>query len=99
MGCSCSNCSCSRPKPNGSEPPAHNAKRDYEHKRAALVVLAKAPRPRLVKTRLCPPLEPEQAAALYECMLDDVLEAVHRLPGAQAAAVTRNEAGTPGAGG
>jgi rSAM/selenodomain-associated transferase 1 len=43
-------------------------------KRSALVVLAKAPRPRLVKTRLCPPLEPEQAAALYECMLDDVLE-------------------------
>lgn len=42
--------------------------------RAALVVFAKAPRPRLVKTRLCPPLEPEQAAALYECMLDDVLE-------------------------
>jgi len=34
-----------------------------------------------------------------QAVLDDVLEAVHRLPGAQAAAVTRNEAGTPGAGG
>jgi len=38
------------------------------------VVFAKAPRPRLVKTRLCPPLDPEQAASLYECMLADVLE-------------------------
>ena len=34
-----------------------------------------------------------------QAVLDDVLEAVHRLPGAQAAAVTRNEAGTPSAGG
>jgi len=41
---------------------------------SALVVFAKAPRPGFVKTRLCPPLELEQAAALYECMLDDVLE-------------------------
>lgn len=42
---------------------------------AALVVFAKAPRPGEVKTRLCPPFSPEQAAALYACMLDDVLEA------------------------
>ena len=41
--------------------------------RAALVVFAKEPRPGLVKTRLCPPFEPEQAARLYRCMLDDVL--------------------------
>ena len=41
----------------------------------ALVVFAKAPRPGAVKTRLCPPLRPEQAAALYACMLDDVLAA------------------------
>jgi rSAM/selenodomain-associated transferase 1 len=41
----------------------------------ALLVFAKEPRPGEVKTRLCPPLAPAQAAALYACMLDDVLEA------------------------
>ena len=41
---------------------------------SALVVFAKAPLPGLVKTRLCPPLDLEQAADLYSCMLDDVLE-------------------------
>ena len=39
-----------------------------------VVVFAKAPDPGRVKTRLCPPLSPEQAADLYVCMLDDVLE-------------------------
>jgi hypothetical protein len=37
--------------------------------------MAKAPRPGLVKTRMCPPLTQQQAAELYSCMLDDVLEA------------------------
>jgi rSAM/selenodomain-associated transferase 1 len=41
----------------------------------ALVIFAKAPRPGFVKTRMCPPLTPEQAATFYACMLDDVLEA------------------------
>lgn len=40
----------------------------------ALLVFGKIPRPGLVKTRMTPPLAPEQAAALYACMLDDVLE-------------------------
>ncbi len=39
------------------------------------VVLAKEPRPGLVKTRLCPPLTYDQAADLYACMLADVLSA------------------------
>ncbi len=43
-----------------------------------LVVFAKAPRPGQVKTRLCPPLTPWQAAELYACMLDDVLAASAR---------------------
>lgn len=38
-----------------------------------IVVFAKAPRPGRVKTRLCPPLSPDQAADLYRCMLADVL--------------------------
>ncbi len=40
----------------------------------ALIVMAKWPEPGAVKTRLCPPLRPEEAAALYEAMLRDVLE-------------------------
>jgi len=40
----------------------------------AIAVFAKLPRPGQVKTRLCPPFSPEQAASLYACMLDDVLE-------------------------
>lgn len=46
--------------------------------RRALVVFAKAPRPGHVKTRMCPPLDLAQAAELYSCMLDDVLEASAR---------------------
>jgi uncharacterized protein len=38
-----------------------------------VVVFAKRPVPGAVKTRMCPPLLPEQAAALYAAMLDDVL--------------------------
>lgn len=45
---------------------------------AAVVVFAKDPRAGLVKTRLCPPFSPEEAAELYACMLDDVLEATAR---------------------
>jgi hypothetical protein len=40
-----------------------------------LVVFAKAPRPGAVKTRMTPPLAPEEAADLYRCMLEDVLAA------------------------
>ena len=46
--------------------------------RGVLVVFAKRPEPGFVKTRLCPPLRPEQAAELYACMLDDVLVASAR---------------------
>lgn len=38
-----------------------------------IVVFAKRPEPGAVKTRMCPPLSPGQAAALYTAMLDDVL--------------------------
>jgi rSAM/selenodomain-associated transferase 1 len=40
-----------------------------------LVVFAKAPRPGRVKTRMCPPLSPVEAAEFYAAMLADVLEA------------------------
>lgn len=41
--------------------------------RGWLSVFAKAPQPGRVKTRMCPPLSLEQAAALYDAMLADVL--------------------------
>jgi uncharacterized protein len=44
------------------------------------MVLAKAPAPGRVKTRLCPPFEPEQAARLAEAALVDTLRAVAATP-------------------
>lgn len=41
---------------------------------AALVVMAKAPRAGHVKTRLCPPLAPAEAAALADAFLRDALD-------------------------
>lgn len=49
----------------------------------ALLVVAKAPVPGLAKTRLCPPVTPEQAAELAAASLLDTLDAVHSTPGAQ----------------
>ena len=40
-----------------------------------IIVFAKAPAPGRVKTRLCPPLSPKQAAALYAAFVKDTLEA------------------------
>jgi rSAM/selenodomain-associated transferase 1 len=42
--------------------------------------MAKAPVPGAVKTRLCPPLTPEQAAELSRCFLLDTLDRVVALP-------------------
>jgi len=41
--------------------------------KCALAVMAKAPRPGKVKTRLSPPLSPEQASALNACFLRDTV--------------------------
>ena len=45
--------------------------------------MAKAPRPGEVKTRLCPPLLPADAAVLYRCFLLDKIAAVGALANAQ----------------
>lgn len=45
-----------------------------------MVVLAKAPTPGRVKTRLCPPFTPEQAARLAMAALTDTLSAVGAVP-------------------
>jgi glycosyltransferase A (GT-A) superfamily protein (DUF2064 family) len=47
-----------------------NARRDA----CAIAVMAKAPRSGFVKTRLCPPLRPEEAAALGRAFLRDTTE-------------------------
>jgi rSAM/selenodomain-associated transferase 1 len=47
----------------------------------ALVVMAKAPVPGRAKTRLCPPLDPAQAATIAEAALADTLQAVAWTPG------------------
>jgi uncharacterized protein len=45
----------------------------------ALAVMAKAPRPGKVKTRLCPPLSLDQSAALNICFLKDTAENLAQL--------------------
>lgn len=45
-------------------------------RRPGILVIAKAPEPGRVKTRLCPPCTPEEAAALAEASLVDTLAAV-----------------------
>ena len=47
----------------------------------AVAVMAKAPRAGAVKTRLCPPLSPREAAALARCFLRDRVAQVRELTG------------------
>ena len=47
---------------------------------AQVLVLAKAPLPGRVKTRLCPPLTPEGAAQVAAAALEDTLDAVRAVP-------------------
>jgi hypothetical protein len=48
----------------------------------SLLVVAKRPAAGQTKTRLCPPLTAEAAAALYECFLYDKLDIMRAVPGA-----------------
>src|SRR2546428_424026 len=50
--------------------------------RVAVAIMAKAPKPGEVKTRLCPPLSLEEAASLYDCFLRDKVAQVRALGGA-----------------
>lgn len=48
----------------------------------AVMIMAKKPQEGMVKTRLCPPLSPAQATALYHCFLCDKIAQVRSLSGA-----------------
>jgi len=48
-----------------------------------LLVVAKQPAPGKTKTRLCPPLTPNQAADLYDCFLHDTLDLMRKVPDVQ----------------
>ena len=53
-----------RPSPAASRHPSDSA----------LIIFAKAPIPGQVKTRLCPPLTPDEAASLHGSVVLDMLE-------------------------
>jgi rSAM/selenodomain-associated transferase 1 len=61
--------------------------------RGRILVLAKAPVPGRVKTRLCPPCTPHEAAALAAAALTDTLAAVVATPAAWATVVLQGEPG------
>lgn len=62
-------------------PPTGNATpQNSRAPRPLLIIFAKEPVPGQVKTRLCPPLAPEDAARLYSRFLEDVLEEMAQLP-------------------
>jgi uncharacterized protein len=50
-----------------------------EEVRSAVAIMAKAPQPGQVKTRLCPPLSHGEAAQLYQCFLLDKIAQVNAL--------------------
>ena len=60
---------------------------------AALIVLAKEPRPGQVKTRLCPPCTPQEAAVLAEAALVDTLAAAAATAAARHVLVLDGEPG------
>lgn len=55
------------------------------HTTVGVAIMAKAPRAGAVKTRLCPPLSPRQAAALARCFLRDRIAQLRDLRGASPA--------------
>ncbi len=59
----------------------------------ALIVIAKSPAPGRVKTRLCPPCSPWQAASIAEAALRDTLAAVAATPASRRALVLDGEPG------
>jgi uncharacterized protein len=63
--------------------PSRGGRADDRCVERVLIVLAKSPAPGRVKTRLCPPATPQQAADLAAAALADTLAAAHRVRGAR----------------
>jgi uncharacterized protein len=63
--------------------------------RRQLLVIAKAPVPGRVKTRLCPPCTPEQAAAVAAAALADTLDALSVTPAVRRTLVVHGEYAAP----
>ncbi|HBP89101.1 MAG TPA: TIGR04282 family arsenosugar biosynthesis glycosyltransferase [Nitrospirales bacterium] len=86
--------------PSGNPPAAHRPRRQHQGQgetrrslppaSAAIIVFAKAPVAGQVKTRLCPPLTPDEAASLHGSLVLDILERCQSLKG-----YDRILAGTP----
>jgi rSAM/selenodomain-associated transferase 1 len=55
------------------------ADRTADEPRSAVAIMAKAPQPGQVKTRLCPPLSYGEAAQLYQCFLLDKIAQLNAL--------------------
>ncbi len=72
----------SRKRPPGSSQQGHGRKQPAaQPNSAALIVFAKAPIEGYVKTRLCPPLAPDEAASLHGSLVLDLLERCQSLQG------------------
>ncbi|MGB0911800.1 MAG: TIGR04282 family arsenosugar biosynthesis glycosyltransferase [Nitrospirales bacterium] len=73
---------------SGKHPPKKKPKRHkgghskpLQPAEAALIIFTKSPVPGLVKTRLCPPLAPDEAATLHGSLVLDTLERTRNLQG------------------
>ncbi|HVX42368.1 MAG TPA: TIGR04282 family arsenosugar biosynthesis glycosyltransferase [Mycobacteriales bacterium] len=62
---------------------------------ATILILAKAPVPGRVKTRLCPPCSPEEAARIAAAALADTLDAVRAIPGVRKVIAADGELSAP----
>ena len=67
------------PARHGPRGPRHG-RRSPMRSGTTLIVIAKSPQPGRVKTRLCPPCTPEEAARLAEAALADTLEVIAAVP-------------------
>jgi hypothetical protein len=79
--------------PEGTTYVDHGGAGSSRRSQVVLAVLAKAPVPGRVKTRLCPPCSPTEAALLARAALEDTLEAVLRTTGTRPVVVLDGEAG------
>jgi len=68
-------------KPRKKKFPKNTGNRVSHPSDSALIVFAKSPIPGSVKTRLCPPLAPDEAATLHGSLVLDTLEHTKNLAG------------------